>query len=118
MGRRPKSAMNNGAVLTEPADVAMEALQERNQERSELISDGKKQTLPIGYEFRPYYERPKKHGLVKLILVERNLVRGHIYRSLIARNIPMNEAQKLMVLNAEQIAAEHQRRVGLPRYGF
>ncbi|MDI6756439.1 MAG: hypothetical protein QME32_00285 [Endomicrobiia bacterium] len=120
MGRRPNSARSNEAVLEnrEPAAVAQEALEERDEERKRLIFEGKKETVAIAYEFRPYYNRPKKHGLAKLILVSRNPVRGHIYRMLIARNIPVKEAQKLMTLAEPQVAAEHERRKNLVRYGF
>ena len=123
MGRRPKSAVDYAAVLNpaeaiEPAEVAQQVLEKREDERKELIAEGKRQTAAVGYEFRPYYNRPQKHGLVKLILVERNPVRGHIYRSMIARNVSMAEVQKLAVLTAEQVAVEHKRRLTLPRYGF
>ena len=126
MGRRPKSAgspeavdtENMDVVLQEPAAAAARALESREEERKRLIEEGKQSTIPIAFEFRPYYNRPKKHGLCKLILVRENKVRGHIYRNLIARNIKQVDAQKLTMLPIEQIGDEHERRAKLPRYGF
>lgn len=120
MGRRPNPARSNEAVAqdVEPAAAAQEVLINREEERKRLIAEGKEQTVAIAYEFRPYYNRPKKHGLAKLILVSRNPVRGHIYRTLIARNIPVTAAQQLMVLPEAQVATEHERRRQLGRYGF
>lgn len=123
MGRRPKSALtynDAAAEQTDPQEAANEAFLEREETRAEQIAEGKAQTIPVGYEFRPYYNRPEKQkkNLAKLILVQKNQIRGHIYRSFIARNVPMSEAQKLMMLSGDALTAEHERRGKLPRYGF
>lgn len=81
------------------------------------IVEGKRKTVPIGYEFRPYFNRTKKHHLCKLILVEKNLVRGHIYRTLVARNFPLAQGQSLSGLPAEEVAQAHAQRKIMPRYG-
>lgn len=99
---------------------------QKKRTREKFIKLGKKSLTAIGYEYRPYYNRPKKYQLCKLILVEKNQLRGNIYRRIVAKNIPTEKGQEMAKLRDEAAQKEHKRRTQTPggkkrkshNYGF
>lgn len=104
-------------------DAAFSISKNKNQRRKDFIREGKKTLHVIGYEAKPYYNRSKKLHLSKLIIVEKNELRGNIYRRIVAKNVKMEEAEKLKQLrfkeNAKELLAkEHKERKTKMNYGF
>lgn len=99
---------------------------QKKRTREKFIKLGKKSLTAIGYEYRPYYNRPKKYSLCKLILVEKNQVRGNIYRRIVAKNIPIEKGQEMAKFRDGDAQKEHKRRTQTPdgkkrknaNYGF
>lgn len=124
VGRPPKSNVNitksdKWVEMGSSQEAAQAITYAKEKAREDYIKKGKKSIKVIGYEYRPYYNRPKKHHLAKIILVEKNCLRNIILRRLIARNVPIEEAQKLMTIRDETLLQkEHKKRDKQANYGF
>lgn len=98
--------------------AAAEIVFDRNKEELTENYRQRKESVKIsGFDFAPYYNRPKKPGFGKL-LIKRQTVGGSIYQELLIRDVAQDEAFALLRLTPEEAAKEHERRVKLPRYGF
>jgi len=75
-----------------------DTLRRREEKRKAFLKEAKKHQEIVGFEIRVYQNRPHKvvKGLVKLIKVMHNPLRGQTARQLIAQNVPTAEAMKLV----------------------
>lgn len=117
MGQTPTSEVLSQADKVIKSAISHSLGVER-QTKANVIAEGKKNVVATAYELRPYFNRPKKQHLCKLILVQVNKVRHHVYRTLIARNVPLEKAKTLLTVTDENAVREHETRKLLPHYGF
>lgn len=123
VGRPLKNVDNTQADKWNETASSEEAAQaityNKEKRRQKFIKDGKKSTIVIGYEYRPYYNRPKKQHLAKVIIVERNQLRDIVCRRLIARNVNIDKAIGLQgIRNLEELKIEHKKRSRQQNYGL
>jgi len=100
-------------------EMTAEELYARQQKRDTFLKKAKKAIEVIGYEYKPYYNRPKKHHLGKIILVSHSPLRNIIYRQLIAQNVPTAECLKLIqITDKKELKKIHAERSKKANYGF
>lgn len=114
----PTKQRNMTSQLNQDPDISEKDLinthrLKKQQTRNKILKERKVSSFPIGIEARPYYNREKKAGLVKVILVTLTNSSGTISRKLIGKNIPMDKLSKL--LGHSQIPGKGQ---GAKQYNF
>lgn len=93
----------------------------KEKARKRILAEREKGVYVKGWSIIPYFNRPKKaNKFCKLALRQGNKVSGTNYQKLIGKNVPIDQAQKLMTdfILPKDIIVEHLRRSKTPNYGF
>ena len=100
-------------------EMAADTIQKKRQSNNALVRKAKKTAEIIGYEYKPYYNRPKKRHLGKIISVLRNPLNGIVYRRLVAQNIPQKTCIEFLKINdKKELKKIHAQRDKKLNYGF
>jgi len=115
-GHLPNTA-SGGRVSVD--EMASEAIIKRTTTRKQFLKEARKKIEIIGYEYKPYYMRPKKRHLGKIITVLNSPLRHQVFRRLVAQNVPLEECRKLtMITDKKELKKIHSLRSKKMNYGF
>jgi len=100
-------------------EMTANVLNNRRIQRKAFLDKAKKKIVIIAYEYKPYYNRPKKRHLGKVTAVFRSPLRNIIYRQMVAQNVPTDECLKLIkIIDEKELKKIHAERSKKLNYGF
>jgi hypothetical protein len=100
-------------------EMASNIMINKLQSRNAFLKKAKKAIEIIGYEYKPYYNRPKKRHLGKIIVVLQNTLNGIVYRRLVAQNIPTKICVEfIQIIDKKELKKIHKERSKKINYGF
>ena len=100
-------------------EMASKTTIKKRMSNNAFLKKAKKLAEIIGYEYKPYYNRPKKQHLGKIISVIKNPLNGLIYRRLVAQNVPQKKCiEFLQITDKKELKKIHNERNKKLNYGF
>jgi len=111
--------LNNIGGQVSIDEMASNTLIAKREARNAFLKKAKKLAEVVGYEYKPYYNRPKKGNLGKLSIVIKNPLNGIIYRRLVAQNVPTKECIRfIQITDLKELKKIHKDRSKKVNYGF